>query len=385
MVEMIGNFNKILSLCFLVILVCGCQKDSIEDGEFIATMGVPGGDTKSYISNMHNCWEATDKVWVNGAPAEEFQLDADLGMAHFKPAARAESYKMFTYGGEPFTWSGSTVTFSLAENYTGQDMPMYAITDDFGPVEFKNIFSVIHFKNIPKNGNNKIQLEAYSTITTSWGTTSGETPYNRISGDFSVDFSGETPTMSGGTSNTRTITVPEGKTEVWMVIPAVASNVYFFITITNRGDSYEKYNRTTFPANYLRTVDYNNITDCVLVDNRSQLNEQLNNVANKYIRLTGDIDFREYGGYNHKLWGSLTTLKIEGDGHSLIIDRPIYDKLGVQAKVYNLTLKGTFTSSYNGAFANGYWSLAEIFRGTISGDNYSSEVLYNGNPVPFAP
>lgn len=362
-------------------LLCGCQKENVEGGEFVATM--EGSDGKSYIANKHNCWEATDRIYVNGQSAKEFRLDATKGKAIFKPAERAASYKMFTYGGQSFTWSGNTITFSLPQSYSGQDMPMYATTEDFGPVEFRNLFSVMHFYNIPTTGTNTIKVEAYKRGMYNRDVT------NHISGDFTVNFSSSTPTVTGGTGSgngkTRTFTPAAGATEAWMVIPANASQEYT-ITITNWNDAYSSTKTTQIQAGKLINVDYNEISDCVLVSTAAELNAQLNSGESMYIRLTNDIDFSGYGAIYQQFGGGgyFESIKIDGQGHTLTLNKPIYSQLRSTIKIYNLNLTGNFSTNYAGAFAAVYaQNLGGLLKGKVTATNCSSTVTYNGSTVPF--
>lgn len=355
----------------------------MEGGEFVATM--EGSDGKSYIANKHNCWEATDRIYVNGQSAKEFRLDATKGKAIFKPAERAASYKMFTYGGQSFTWSGNTITFSLPQSYSGQDMPMYATTEDFGPVEFRNLFSVMHFYNIPTTGTNTITVEAAKNRST-W-------PYsditNHISGNFTVDFSSGIPTVTGGTGagsgKTRTFTPATGATEAWMVVPANESQDYQ-ITIANWGTNYQKTKTKEIVAGKVYNVDYNEISDCVLVSTAAELYAQLNSGESMYIRLTNDIDYSNYGSIYQQFGGGgyFESIKIDGQGHTLTLNKPIYSQLRSTIKIYNLNLTGNFSTNYAGAFAAFYaQNLGGLLKGKVTATNCSSTVTYNGSTVPF--
>lgn len=365
----------LLFFCLFSSLLCGCQKEDVADGEFVATMESSGGDTKSYISQKHNCWEASDIVYVNGAPAKEFQLDAELGKAHFKPAERAESYRMFTFGGQEFTWNNdNTITFSLPQDYSGQDMPMYATTEDFGPVVFHNLFSVIHFYNIPTTGTNTIRVTAASSY---------------ISGSFTFNFA--TDTFTGGSSKTRTFTPETGTTEAWMVIPATsAQNID--VQITNWGDNY-KMTKTSvaISPNTIIGVDYNKLSDCKLVSSASQLASFLNNSASTddvYIRITDDFSFEDFGYFQQPPRYFRKTIKIDGQGYSITLNKPIYEHLYSTVKVYNLTLTGNFPQDFSAGLHTYNYAFAEVhyLGGSVSATNCVSTVTKEGKLgyLPFS-
>ena len=360
----------LLFFCLFSSLLCGCQKEDVADGEFVATMESSGGDTKSYISQKHNCWESTDIVWVNGAPSKEFQLDAELGKAHFKPAERAESYSMFTYGDKGFTWSGNTVTFSLPENYADQDMPMYASTADFGPVMFRNLFSVIHFTNVPSG----------KTITVS-------AQKSNLSGTFTCNMTNGTFTAGTG-SKQRVVTAPSSG-EVWMVVPSIPNSETLTIRIgTLRStDSDLQFKTRAIPANMILNCPAFSNHDYTLVHNADELEDALTDIRVTKIRLANDINFTGNGPFDDAILYT-RNFEVDGNGYAITIDRPIFRVLHSKVEVTNLTLVGQFGVSsilYRYAFANSY-DLITILgtSGSVTAVNCVSMVRsYGGGEVPF--
>lgn len=382
----ICNFSLLLCLFLAASMFAGCEKDNMTVGEFTATM--ESSNDKSYISgdpyNRHNCWNSTDIIYVNAQPVKEFRLDMEEWKAIFKPAEHADSYRMFTYGGEAFTWSGNVVNFSLSETYDGQDMPMWATAGDFGPVVFHNLFSVIHFTG----------LDAYATGTPITVTTQN----TNISGSFSYNFA--TGNLSRGTGSKQRVITVSGS-EAWMVIPTIP-NETFTVRIGTIGTSGVngsdlEFKTRAIPANMvLNCAAFSNKGDFVNVSTAQQLENALKNQSVTKIRLTKDIDFSgkgnlidliiAIGGHN---W--IRPFELDGNGYNITIDRPIYYTLYSPVSIADLSLSGTLSyyTEHDGAFANAY-SIWDVITGSVKSVGCNSSVVWNNSrfgsgtsPVPF--
>ncbi len=381
LVKKLCNFSLLFCLFLSASLFVGCEKDSVADGEFTATM--ESSDGKSYIAgisgNRHNCWETTDIIYVNAQPVKEFRLDMEEWKAIFKPAEHADSYRMFTYGGEAFTWSGNVVNFSLSETYDGQDMPMWATAGDFGPVVFHNLFSVIHFTG----------LDAYATGTPITVTTQN----TNISGSFSYNFA--TGSLTRGTGSKQRVITVSGS-EAWMVIPTIPNETFTVrIGAVGSTNSDLQFKTRSIPANMVLNCAAFSNHNYTLVHNATELANALESNTTK-IRLANSIDFSGKGYYDDLFYNRYgNDFDLDGNGFTITIDRPIFSILHTKVKVSNLTLAGQFRraslsdwepAGYSYGFANNYDLISQWgTSGSVTAVDCVSSVKYSsGTPgVPF--
>lgn len=222
---------------FLAIALWSCSKEPRESGGLVLhtiSAGI-GETTKTQLATEYSSvfWSVGDEVdvWV-GETAYEFTstLKETANQSLFQglaPADMGTSWVLVYPKGASTGKSGSVISATLpatqtarANSYDPSAALLYGVSETAGSTTCKHLYSGIRIM-FTQTGIRRVSLRGNA----------GE----KIAGDFTFDFSGETPSISGGTSETIILNAPDGGTfekDKWYFILCLPTVFSRGITIT---------------------------------------------------------------------------------------------------------------------------------------------------------
>lgn len=347
-----------LGFSILVLLAfCSCEKETITPDSNTASFSATiEGGTKSYISNRHNCWEQSDIIYVNGEQVNDLTLNTNEP-ATFTAAHSDDGYNMFTFGTvTPVSTTGISATYTIAQSGVyGQNMVMSAYTENPGPVVFHHCSSIFHFTNL--SGGEICKITAPSRT--------------YIAGTGTV-FSDQNVVIQNG-SNIRSETVPSSSSEHWITTWSTSPSTDAKYEIMVGGITKEV--RTSYglrPGTVIsiNVDDFLNAGDVTYVVHTAQeLYDRLNigswslSSTNLHISLANDIDYTTISG-PYLIARFYCNIYIEGNGHKITLNSPLYERLPVSLTVTQTIFD--WTGSNNGYILARQYGL---FGGSVSHSN----------------
>lgn len=244
---------------FVAIALWSCSKEPRESGGLVQhtiTAGI-GGTTKTQLAAEYTdvFWSVGDEVdvWV-GETAYEFAstLENTSSQSLFRglaPADMGTSWVLVYPKGASTGKSGNVISATLpatqtarANSYDPSAALLYGVSQTTSSTTCKHLYSGIRIM-FTQTGIRRVSLRGKA----------GE----KIAGDFTFDFSGNTPSISSGTSETIVLNAPDGgtfETGTWYFILCLPTVFSRGITITADNGSQVGYFTTESSTTFSRSI-----------------------------------------------------------------------------------------------------------------------------------
>ncbi|MBQ7272748.1 MAG: hypothetical protein IJR12_03965 [Bacteroidales bacterium] len=243
---------------FLAIALLSCSREPRESGGLVLhtiSAGI-GETTKTQLAAEYTdvLWSVADEVdvWV-GETAYEFTstLENTSSQSSFEglaPADMGTSWVLVYPKGASTRKSGSVISATLpatqtarADSYDPSAALLYGVSQTTSSTTCKHLYSGIRIM-FTETGIKRVSLRGNA----------GE----KIAGDFTFDFSGDAPSISGGTSETIVLNAPGGGTfekDKWYFILCLPTVFSKGITITADNGTQVGYSTTGTSTTFSRT------------------------------------------------------------------------------------------------------------------------------------